>query len=239
MAKKRKYRFVRKEKVKSPREKTRVRKATPSAAKIEKLVVDWSIANPRNLGIGRFLKERGYSKKQIDDIFVLVPAPDWHERAHHIKDGYTREIVKSQLDFVAELNDQLIKAGKLGMAKALEMMTKLEVGTYRDEAGKLVFGQFRPSDLKSCMDSLTAAMKIMRTSLGLPSDEGAIHVWQQLNLNPANGQKVEEKEEGPDPVAELEKTITYDELTMIITHMREMRQKAIESGDVIEMEKTA
>lgn len=185
---------------------------------------EWCIKYPPSMSPQRFLREiKEFADNKVAAYMKAAPAAIWFERRREYQNMITKDMVKSQLDFVTEMNDQHIKASRLGLAKAIEMLTKMEIKPYLDKHGETRFSKFRTADLKNCLESIAIAQKIQRTALGLPSDEGAITVWQQLNINqPQIGQTNIQVNEGDTASAQqLEKLLSYDDIKSLIEAQRQ------------------
>ena len=182
---------------------------------VEILMADWSMTTTKDVTPKDYLiKHRGFSTAQARKIMLKAKTVVWHEKRKEYEQQWLSRTVKSQVEIVTEMNDQHIKGAKLGFAKAVEMLSKMKSETYVDtKTGKMHFSQFSASDLKKCVDTIQVAQKVMRTALGLPSDEGAVHIWQQLNINPADGSNADEREQ---EVRAAEKLFTYDDIRALI-----------------------
>ena len=191
---------------------------------MEMLISEWCIKYPPSMSPQRFLREiKEFADNKVAAYMRAAPASLWFEKRREYQNMITKDMVKSQLDFVTEMNDQHIKASRLGLAKAIEMLTKMEIKPYLDKHGDTKFSKFRTADLKNCLESIAIAQKIQRTALGLPSDEGAITVWQQLNVNqPQIAQTNIQINDGETAsVAQLEKLLSYDDIRNLIEAQRQ------------------
>jgi len=161
-----------------------------------------------------------------------VPTSAWHERRRSYQDMILKDQVKSQLDFVSEMNDLHIKASKLGLAKAIEMLTKMEIKPYTDDKGEIKFSRFKTTDLKNCLESIATAQKIQRMALGLPTDQGAVHIWNQLNVN----QGVINAGDSANDIASLDSLdsmLEYDDIKALIEAQKQGKLEL--TGSVIDV----
>jgi len=188
---------------------------------LEMLITEWCIKYPPSMSPHKFMREvKMFSNHKVASYIKAAPTVLWQERRREYQNMITKDMVKSQLDFVTEMNDMHIRASKLGLAKAVELLSKMVIESYRDKTGAICFTRFKPSDVKSCLESIAVAQRIQRTALGLPSDEGAITVWQQLNINQ---RAIDHVSEGPGDTAsisQVENAFSYDELKVLIEAQR-------------------
>ena len=207
---------------------------------MEMLITEWTIKYPPSLAPNKFLRDvKRFSVSKAQAYLKAAPAHLWHERRRGYQDMILKDQVKSQLDWVAEMNDLHLRASKLGLAKAIEMLTKMEIKQYIDKNGDVKFSRFKSTDLKNCLESISIAQKIQRTALGLPSDEGAIHIWQQLNIQqnnlppgsqlslPAGSQHV-----SPEGIGNA---LSYDEIKLLIEAQREGKLE-VDTSTTIDVE---
>lgn len=167
-----------------------------------------------------------------------TPPPLWMRMMDHIQESAVKTMVTRHVDSVATLNDQHLMAAKLAMAKALEFMSKMTIETKIGKNGQPYFSSFRTADLKNCVDSIRTAQQISRTALGLPNDEGSIHVWQKIqnsvNINPPTLDDIPDtKAEVKEQALLLQKSYTYDDIKSLITAVKQMKA----NGPVIEAER--
>jgi len=206
------------------------------------LVSDWCIKCDVSVSPTAYLRD--IVKKSAHDLMSIMaeyPASEWHARRKDIQNNFLKHSVKGQVEAIAEINDQHMKAAKLGLAKALEMLTKLKIEHYTDKRGVIQLRRFKSTDLKHCVDSIAVAQKVMRTALGLPSDEGAIQIWQQLNLNPGDGSSKEIPEDTDLALEAASSTFSYDEIKALIKLRLEADEKGLKSMKdmVIDVEYTS
>jgi hypothetical protein len=196
---------------------------------LEILMADWALTQPYDVGPFTFMtKVKRFSVSYANSMLALAPKPIWVEKRREFQDAYMGRIVKSQVDLVTEINDQHMKAAKLSLAKALEMLTKMKIEHYTDKTGKVKFRKFTSVDLMRCTQTINIAQKIMRTALGLPSDEGAIHIWNQMNVSPVDGTTTDDHEV---EIRKAENIFSYDDIKGLIA-----LQEAKERGEVIDIE---
>ena len=201
------------------------------------LITEWCINFPPSYSPNKFLIEtKNFDPSKASAYMKAAPKDHWFERRREYQNMITKDLIKNHIDFVAEMNDLHLKASKLGLGKALEMLTKLDVKVEADKHGNPVFKRFKPSELKSCLESVALAQKIARTALGLPSDEGSVHVWQTMNVNAGDGTQIVQNNNGDNvTVEQLEKDMSYDDIKLLIEAKKEEKQLLLE-GDVIDAE---
>ena len=206
---------------------------------MEMLITEWCIKYPPSLSPHRFLSEiKLFPANKTSAYLKAAPATHWIDRRREYQNMITKDMVKTHVDFVTEMNDLHLKASKVGLGKALEMLTKLEVKIVIDHKGVPRWQNFKPSDLKNCLESVALAQKIARTALGLPSDEGSVHVWQSLNINSGDGTQVVDQKtvniDGKASVKEIESVLTYDEIKHLINAQKEKKQKLLPPSEEVD-----
>ena len=186
------------------------------------LSMEWAVTAPVDSQPKDWLVQRGLSATEVNRMFGVMPATQWYDKRKDLQDHVTAKLVKRHVDSVAEMNDQHISAARLGMARAIEFMTKLRVEEGTDPTGRPYFRGFRTVDLLNAMSAIEKAQKIQRMALGLNTDEGSINVWQTINNTLNTG-----GEQGREQVEELEKMMSYEEIKVLIASER-ARQKTID-----------
>lgn len=189
---------------------------------LEMLITEWCIKYPPSMSPHKFLREvKHFSNPKVASYIKAAPTVLWQERRREYQNMITKDMVKGQLDFVTEMNDMHIRASKLGLAKAVELLTKMVIEPFKDKNGTICFSKFKPSDVKSCLESIAIAQRIQRTALGLPSDEGSITVWNQLNINARAQDQLAEGDGNHASISQVENAFSYDELKVLIEAQRQ------------------
>lgn len=156
---------------------------------LDLLAMERAIMYP-SYSVGAFLEEmKGYSVGQINRIFKHKPASEWEAAKDQVMDKITENVVKRHIDQLAEVNEQHIKASKLTMARAVEMLTKLPVSSrteYDYEPDGVTVRRdpvtnkpmrkmtLRSVDLMNCSSAIKSAQEIYRKAMGLNNDDGGI-----------------------------------------------------------------
>jgi hypothetical protein len=207
------------------------------------LVTEWAIRGDGKTP-HQFLDSRGYSDHQIRAIFKIMPAPDWHSKRELLQNQVTETVVKRHVDLIAEVQETHIKASKLGLAKAIELMSKGQQWKQNgkpvlDKDGNPIKVDLTPAGLLDCMSSVEKAQQIYRRAMGLPNEEAGLKQVLdavatisgptniQNNLNVTINQDPERKE-----FEEKVSKLTYDDVIELIRHKREMKRKLLD-GEVI------
>lgn len=155
------------------------------------LQMDWAIRFPLLKPQEYLVAERGYSIKQANSILHETGGEDdWVLRRVEIQNKVTETVVKRHVDQIAEFNETFIKASKVGLAKSLEMMTKLSLDAAKDEDGKLiidpktkkpVYRGFRSIDLLNTLSSVKLAQEIWRKAMGIKDEEGMAQILEKID----------------------------------------------------------
>lgn len=223
---------VRKKAVVSLTEKTRM------TLESEVLIYEWAICYP-DLPVRDYLTRiKRFDNDHVVTILRLMPMDQWLKKREEVLDLTTASMVKRHIDYVAEMNDVHIKAAKLAIAKAVEMMSRLKVEEYTDDEGNKRFRGFRPQDLHHIIAAIGQAQKIQRMALGLPCDEGSVTVWNKVSTtvaqttgdSTAGGDKTDktvmETVTMEQQVQSLTSRFSYDDVRSLISVMKERKQIA-------------
>jgi len=159
----------------------RAKKLTPLSARenlshdVDILAMDRAINYP-SFTVNSFLEQTGFDKRQRDRFYEIMPASDWDHAIEKVLNNITENMVKRHVDLLAETNETHIKASKLTMARAIEMLTKLQVQPPLDKNGKPVKGAryLRSVDLSNCAGAIKSAQEIYRRAMGIGNDDGGI-----------------------------------------------------------------
>jgi len=206
---------------------------------IELVMVEWAINFP-DTSVSAFLKEiKKYSEKKVVVILERFPKELWENRREQFQDKVTERLVQRHTDMLAMVQEQHVRSSNLGLAKAIEMLSKFQIEPMRNKDGKVVmdaftrkpiYRGFRSIDLLNCMSAIEKAQIIYRRAMGLPNDgEGLAQILDRINANPTT-QNVQINNYGSkpvevDPVREKVQNMSYDEIMLFIEHKREKVQK--------------
>lgn len=205
------------------------------------LMTEWALTGGR-LQVFTWLQEvKGFTIEQSKVIINRRALPQWHRIQEYVQNNFSNNMVRRHMEQAAQLNDQHMMAAKLGMAKAMEFLSKMSIVEKVDKHGRPYFANFRTTDLKNCLESIQIAQKITRTALGLPTDEGSVHIWQKIQqtINLTTPTVEDLPPEGEDmkvQVMRLQKTYSYDDIKTMITAFKQAGLRSDPS--TIEMEKS-
>jgi hypothetical protein len=193
---------------------------------VEELFMEWVVTCPAQVTIKDYL----VNKKQIhinmyEKIIRYMPVEQWIKRRTELGQRAGGIVLRQHVEYLAEMNDTHIKTAKIGILKAMEFMTKMQIETYRGKDGRVKYKGFTPSDLKDCIMTIAAAQKIQRMALGLPNDEGSVVLWQNITQQTTNvgegGQAVVVQGEA---IREIEKTLSMEDIRALTAHYREQKR---------------
>ncbi len=207
----------------------------------ELLQLEWAMKYSNQSVTGYLRDIKGYSHEQAVSILAVSPKSEWQAKKNSIRDHVTSDLIKRHVDLMAEVQETHIRASNLGMAKAVEMMSKMQLSAARDKSGKLLIDErtgkplyrgFRSIDLLNSLQSIKIAQEIYRRAMGLPNDgDGLAQVLEKLQVtnNTQINIGVESKE------AQQLSKLSYDEIMTFVNHKR-AKLKAIEQAKVAEEE---
>jgi len=201
---------------------------------VEVLQIEKALYYP-DMAVTTWLVEiKGYTIGQRDALMQSSPAPEWVGIRDKILSKITDTMVTKHLALMAEVNDQHVKASKLTMAKAIEMLAKLPVMTemFPKKKGKAFKLGLRSIDLLNCASSIEKAQVIYRRAMGLPNDGAGLeqivqkieqlqreaqptNIQNNLTINVNDPKSLEER---------LAKELTYSDIMEEIQIRRNLRR---------------
>lgn len=238
------------------------RKATYTAAAVDKwkhdvgiLMTEWAVKYPLLSPRKWLIEIKGYTDYQAKQIMDFSGSDtSWVTEKNKILDKMTETMIKRHVDIMAEVQDTHIKASKVGLAKAVEMLSKMQIEPLVDSAGrfvkdpttgKVLYKGFRSIDLLNCLGAIEKAQNIYRKAMGLPNEEGGLQqILNKMNeIGPAVEQHlhIHEAPSGPESKGEelarrMDTEMSYDDIQTLIKIYRENKKRQSES-QTIETEK--
>lgn len=204
------------------------------AHELEILQLEWAIKYPAMKPTVWMREIKGYSADQAKNILSHAPEPTWQNQKAKVLDKMTESLVKRHIDLVAEVQEQHISASKLGLARAIEMLSNNGVRVRRKD-GKEYTMPLRSVDLLNAMSAIEKAQNIYRKAMGLPNDEGGlaqilekvqqVTIQQNIQNNVQNNTTIVSENTTVSP--ELAKKLDYDTVLEFIEYRRE--QKALKA----------
>jgi hypothetical protein len=217
------------------------------------LKVEWAVKWP-NIPPMTFLMEKKFLNHRQADLLIQSGGGvgEWHAEKGKILDKLTEGVVKRHIDLIAEVQETHIKASKIGLAKAVEFLTKMNMEPARGKDGKIimdhskdhprpVYKGMRSIDLMNCMSAIEKAQQIYRRALGLPNEEAGLQqvlekIQQmqvhntQINIGSMAVAPIPDSDERKDLKKKVEE-LSYDDILTFIQAKRADR-KAIEAQKV-------
>ena len=200
---------------------------------------------------------KGYSHNQARSIIRNSGGvSEWKSQKAKFSEKITTKMAEAHVDKMVEVQDTHIAASKLGLAKAIELMTKMKIEPARSSKGKIIRDGkgnpvqkgFRSIELLNCMSVIEKSQNVYRKAMGLSNDEGGLaQILEVVRLNKIGAPQVnvqnniqinEAEQKSVNPV--LEK-LDYDQVMVLIEARRkadkkEKREEARELKDVNEVE---
>lgn len=202
---------------------------------VELLKIEWAIKYP-NMSPSAWLTEiKQYGTHQLQAIYKVSPERDWHTEKARILDKITETTVKRHIDLIAEVQEQHVAASKLGLARAIEMLTRNGVQMRSKKDGKTITMPLRTIDLLNVMSSIEKAQQIYRRAMGLPNEEGGLaQILEkvqtiQIQQNIQNNTQVNNtvvKSESTTVTPELAEKLDYDTIMEFVEYRRELKARA-------------
>jgi hypothetical protein len=203
---------------------------------VELLKIEWAIKYP-NMKPGDWLVDiKGYAPDQKTTIFKTSPEKNWHIEKDKILDKITESTVKRHIDLIAEVQEQHVAASKLGLARAIEMLTNNGIKMRSKKDGKEITMPLRSIDLLNAMSSIEKAQQIYRRAMGLANEEGGlaqilekvqqVTIQQNIQNNTQVNNTTVVQSESTTVSAELAEKLDYDTVMEFIEYRRELKAKA-------------
>lgn len=202
---------------------------------------EWAMTEQRR-SPGEWLHEvKGYTRRAATRILTQSGGMNaWEDERRKVQDKVLATVVKRHVDTIADVNDQHIRSSKLGLARAIEMLTNNHVKQLRKvgEEYTLVELPLRSMDLVNCMTAIEKAQQIYRRAMGLPSEEGGLtQILARLESLPQTTVNIQQniQNNGVEPwriSSDVEKQLTYDDLMEFVRLRREQKNGIPKTIDV-------
>lgn len=154
------------------------------------LRLEWVIKFPMLSPQEYLLHEKDYSYQQAKRILAVSGGEaEWRDDRDKLLNGVTDTMIKRNIDKMVENSETHIKLSQLGIAKIAEMLTKMQIDSVLDAAGKImvdlktqrpIYRGFRSMDLVNCMNALERAQQVQRMAFGLSNDVGIKQLTEML-----------------------------------------------------------
>jgi hypothetical protein len=200
------------------------------------LMMEWAWKFPDLKPIEFLMERRSYSEVQAKRIINISGGSTmWETEKTKVLDKISETVIKRHIDKMVEVNDQHIAASKLGMAKALEMLTKLNITAELDKDGKINKRTMRSIDLVNIMNAIEKAQVIYRRAMGIPNEESGIaQILEKVaQVTVQNNVQVNNTVIQAAPKSDLQtkmEALDYDDVVELIEMRREMKKKALASS---------
>ncbi len=215
------------------------------------LRLEWSIKYPLLTPLEFLLEEKGYTIYQAQRILEISDSIEgWLDERDKIVNGVTEKLVDRNIEKIVESKEMFISAAKIGVAKCIEMMTRLQIDPVKDEDGKLmidpktkrpVYRGFRAIDMANLSAALKNFESMMSNAMGMRNDLGLDQIRgllsehrQNVQINIQNNSTTVMTTEEPKKtkVEEFVESLSYDDMQEIIREKRRMRN----AGEIVDAE---
>jgi hypothetical protein len=197
------------------------------------LMMEWAWKFP-DLTPYEFLTERrSYSVMQAKHIIRISGGLTlWETEKTKVLDKISETVIKRHIDKMVEVNDQHIAASKLGLAKAIEMLTKFNIVAELDKDGKPSKRTMRSIDLVNIMNAIEKAQVVYRRAMGIPNEESGIaQILEKVaQITVQNNVQVNNTVVQAAPKSDLQEKLEqldYDDVVELIQMRREMKKEAL------------
>lgn len=193
----------------------------PETMPIKLLITDWAIRYGDASPSTYLNRIRGYNDHEVKSIMSAHPASQWYKERVEVLDGMSEQITKRHIDWVAEMHDSHMKSSKLGLNAAYDFLTHETTKPASQKDIRMI---------KVALEAIQVAQKIQRTTLGLPQDEGSVHVFNQLFYKQQAKDDIPEDEKTE--VQKVEEMLTIDDIKMLVEVRREEKRIKIEENTI-------
>lgn len=206
------------------------------------LKVEWATKYANHTIRDYLMNIRGVSNKQYLRILEQAPKHEWDAERAQLLDGITSDLVKRQIDLIAENQERHISGANVALARAIEMLSKgsLEV-VKTSKTGKVVRTTIplRSSDIMNLATAIEKVQQIYRRAMGLPNDEsGLAQLIEKVNQMKSENQVIHnnlqinvQSSQHTQAIEKLASQLSYDQILEFINYRRE--KKALnESNDL-------
>ena len=196
--------------------------------------LDWMIGYSTVTPYQYLRKVKDLSHSKAVSILARVPPQNWYDQKQEYLNQVSENVAKRHIDAIVEAQGQYVKASQLGLAKCLDMLSKINTEPLLDSKGhelKTKSGKpvYRPRslDVLNLMNAIKTGQEIYRKAMGLKDEDGlqsVINVIQgdQINVESTINSSV-------NVVEQIKDELTYDEILMFIEEKR--RKLALPSAD--------
>lgn len=210
----------------------------------EILRLEWAIKYS-NMPPYRWLQEvKDYSEGQAQAIVNHGGGlEEWQREKERVLDRMTESVVKRHIDQMAEVQETHVKSSKLGLARAVQMLTEggrhlvsPKTGLKKlSEDGRPIVMPLTPKELLTCMGTIEKAQTIYRRAMGLPNDEGGlaqiIDKIQASNVTQNIQNNITIHESPKESEAEvMARTMTEEQIEAFVEFRREEKARRLNEG---------
>lgn len=201
--------------------------------RVKWLQMEWALFHP-NESVHHFIRTiKGYSDGQMKNMLLHAPTSEWKEQRELLKNRLAKEVAQRHIDKIAKMNDEHIKAGRLGLAKGLQLLAN-GVDVLVKKTGTKFNRSLYPQEFQFVMNGLKTAQQMYRTSMGLSSDgEGMQQVLEELKRRDQsiqNNIQVNIKNAAPDEsgvteLKQLMESLNREEIRLFVERKRASLKK--------------
>jgi hypothetical protein len=205
------------------------------------LKVEWATKYASTSIRDYLINVRGLSHKQYNQIMAHAPKPEWDAERERLLDGITSDLVKRQVDLIAENQERHISGANVALARAIEMLSKGSIEIVKTSKTGKVFRTtipLRSSDIMNLATAIEKVQQIYRRAMGLPNDEsGLAQLIEKVNQMKSENQVIHnnlqinvQSSQHTQAVEKLASQLSYDQILEFINYRRE-KKALIESSD--------
>ena len=224
---------------------TQVRTIEKASERVALLQVEWAVFYP-DMSIHQFcVNFKGYSESEYTSMMTIAPSVEWKNKREEYRNKISSDIATRHIDKLAKMNDEHLKAGRLGLAKGLQMLSRGVdvVKKAKGDENPIRFNRaLYPQEFNFVMNGIKTAQQIYRTSMGLPSDgNGMRQVLEDLNNNARTIQqniqinvRNEEAKSDPSGKAELKafmEGLNHEDIRALVSRKRELNDNKKEETE--------
>ena len=177
------------------------------------------------------------NQNQVYRVLKQAPKEEWEAERSQLLDSLTSDLVKRQIDLIAENQERHISGANVALARAIEMLSKGSMELVKtDKRGNVKRTVFplRSSDILNLAGAIEKAQQIYRRAMGLANDEGGMaQLLEKVNQLKTevihNNLQINIQQPQCAATEKLASQLTYDQVLELINIRKE--QKQLESGN--------
>jgi len=202
------------------------------------LQYEWALFYPDNSPKHFLMAVKNFTETQYVQIMKKSPMAKWNEQKDRIRERLALQVAEKHVEKIAQMNDEHIKAGRLGLAKGIKLLAEGVRGFNKKNPSKILKRDLKPQEFQHVMSGLKLCQQIYRTAMGLPSDGDGM---RQLLVELAEKQGVqnnvqinvnaEDEKSGLGHLKALLESLSHEEIKLFVERKRALMREKVDRGE--------